>query len=455
MDIALLLPWFPVLLGVGVGGRLLGKTRGLGLGVLGALLWLAVIHLPTGPLPPLTTLRLLALAAGMAAVIAMGAWSGEMGQTRAAAEAAARQAASSHAPAVTPESTLRTAYETALGSLGRLLEQYHEWLEDHRHDRDPWPKFDEFIRAALYQTCRATHVKPFRLVENSDEIIPLRDAEVPAEGTGLSARRGIIGHVVTTGRAYVAQDPTQGELVHKLAAEAKDPVAWCFPIAQGARRIGVVAAGHLAWAPELHGPLLAATAGLIQQFWTMLQEVCGSRSAAQHDPISGVLTRDTFFQMAEGALRESYRQGEPVACAVIAVEGLRQLHDTARWELADELVKAVCALLRRKVRLDDVLGRFDGSRFILLLRRVDSELATLIIGQLMFRLRAVCEDNPRWQVPIQVRCGVVGSGLNEPDMRSLVLEALQQARQARTDDTTICSDLLPGGGAARPVGKSA
>jgi diguanylate cyclase (GGDEF)-like protein len=132
-----------------------------------------------------------------------------------------------------------------------------------------------------------------------------------------------------------------------------------------------------------------------------------------------------------------------VAVVVIALERLRQLNDSGRWEVADELVHEASAALRRKVRLDDRLGRFDGSRFILLLRRVDSELASLIVAQIVSRLTATCGDESRWAASIGVRCGLVGSGTENPDIRTLVSRALVQCHRARKEDTQIASDLSP------------
>ncbi len=93
------------------------------------------------------------------------------------------------------------------------------------------------------------------------------------------------------------------------------------------------------------------------------------------------------------------------------------------------------------MRLDDRSGRFDGSRFVLLLRRVDSELASLIVAQLMSRLETLCGDEARWGVKLSARCGVAGSGTEQPDLQTLVSRALIQGRRARLEDLSVCSDL--------------
>ncbi|MEK7756237.1 MAG: diguanylate cyclase, partial [Planctomycetota bacterium] len=269
----------------------------------------------------------------------------------------------------------------------------------------------------------------------------------------ISARQGILGHVVTTGRPYVIGDRSQGELIAELAQTIGPigpigPILWCFAINQGTQRLGAVTAGQLDIVPADNLALLRAVEQLVAQCWCLLAETVHSRTAGQDDPGSGLYNRSAFLQAAQQSLRESYAQGEPVAIAVIAVEGIRELNDAGRWEVADELVREVADSLRRKVRMDDRLGRFDGSRFIWLLRRVDAELASLIVKQVMSSaFGGLCgppQADNRWSAfggSIAVRCGVVGSGTENPDLRTLVSQALVQSRRARLEHVTIAGEL--------------
>ncbi|MBU0718958.1 MAG: diguanylate cyclase, partial [Planctomycetes bacterium] len=325
--------------------------------------------------------------------------------------------------------------------LSAALDQFDDWLEVHRLDSDPWPGFDEFIRTMLYRCCHATHARPYRLLSDGRELAPLRGPDYTGETRRIRATGGIIGQVIATGRAYVAGDPGHEDVPHEPADEGGEPIAWCFAVSDGTRRLGVVTVGHLDVAPWRIGPLLGTAARLAEQFWRTLRETCLSRSAAITDPVSGLRTREPFLRAAEQSLAESYTQEEPVAVAVVALEGLRLLDDSGRWEVADDIVREVGAILSQKIRMDDRLGRFDGSRFILLLRRVDSELASLITGQIMSRLVTVCGDQSRWGASIKLRCGMAGSGAERPDLRTLVARALQQGHRARQENARIASDL--------------
>ena len=435
MTLTLILPWFPILLGVGVGGRLLGRTRGLYLGILSAFFWVVLVQASAGPAIWREPWTVVMIVAGAVAIAAMGRWSGETPVDRLSPTASAQPPANVNMINRSDECL------SPLQQLTTALDQFDDWLEEHRDDNNPWPKFDELVRSVMYQCCQATHVKPYRLRNEGEELVPLNESDPLVDVEPLPARRGIVGHVVTTGRSYVASDMTKGELVEQLAEESQDTVAWCFAVRQGTSQLGAVVVGQLGIAPDPNRPLLCAMERLISQFWCMLCETIRSRRAVQDDPVSGVLIRPAFLHRADEALRESYREGEPVAVAVIALEGLRRLRDSGRWEVADQVVRETSNVVRRKVRMDDRLGRFDDFRFLLLLRRVDSGLASLIVAQLMSRLTGVCHDRERWRETVDVRCGVAGSGTERPDLRTLVSRALAQYRRARLENAPIASDL--------------
>ncbi len=430
MTLTLLLPWFPIVLAVGVGGRILGRTRGLAMGIVSALFWLLLVQASAGDGFSGQPWVVLSMIAGATAIVAMGRWSGEFAASEADSTVSKKTAT------VSPE-----AHVTESRHLIAAVDRFDDWLHEHREDSDPWPKFDEFVRALLYEFCQATHVRPYRLLSGGDDLVALHDSEPLGDDDRLSARRGIVGHVVTTGRPYLFGDASQGELVNRLGDESDEPIAWCFAIRQGPRRLGVVLVGQVGFAPDQQVIFRRSMERLVNQFWCTLAETMLSRSAAQVDPASGLATRFAFLRVAEESLRSSYKQGEPVAIVVMAIEGLRTLNDTGRWEVADEVVRAVSDVLRRKVRMDDQLGRFDDSRMVLLLRRVDSELASLIVAQMMSRVTAVCSDASRWGSSVCVRCGVTGSGTDEPTLRTLMSRALIQCSRARQAHASVASDF--------------
>ena len=439
VSLTLILPWFPIVLAVGVGSRLLDRARGIGFGLLGALFWVVLVLAATGPAVFTQAGLVLSLVSGSLAIIAVSAWSGER-----AADLRPRRPRGGKSPAQRSRDEAETSSRHALTA--EVLERFDDWLEVHRHAPDPWPEFGEFLCWVLHRLCGATHVRPYRALSEGDQLVPLRAIEPGDTPDILSARRGIAGHVATSGVSYVAGDPSHGALVDDLAEDSGADLAWCFAIKQGGRKIGIVKVGQLNSAARSDPPdraLLAVAESLTCQFWTMLGEVCRSRAAERRDPASGLLNRESFLAEADRVLAAAYAQQEPVIAAVITLEGMRTLADRGDWDLADALAENASRLLIERIRADDCLGRFDDSRFVLLLRRVDSALGSLIVDQLWSRLAELCGNESRWRAKTLVRCGVAGSGNEQPTLAELISRAIAECHEARRSVVPISCDLEP------------
>ncbi|MCP4591128.1 MAG: diguanylate cyclase [bacterium] len=362
----------------------------------------------------------------------------------------------------------------ALQSMVSAYQQFDSWLEVHRYSDDPWADFEEYVRSVLFQWVGGTRVRAYRVLSKGDELIPLREMELGPEVSGkamLSARRGVEGYVATTGRSFVAGDPTHGMLVERLSSAHSDSGAgsepgpggpvWCFAIVRASHKVGVVAVhdfaagsgggikGAAASTPHRFSPSqLRLVELVVGQFWNTLTEVCRSRTAVTTDPSSGGLTRKAFFEVGREVLADAHRKGEPVVVAVIGMEGLRRLDDMGHWETTDDLRSTVSRVLRERMRAEDRLGRFDDSRFVLLLRRVDTELGTLIVKELMGRMECVLAARQDCGQGAELRCGLAGSGvtgeedpLTRRSLEQLVTVALESCQEARQAAVALSSDL--------------
>lgn len=448
-----LLVWLPIVLSAGLGGRLLGHPRCIGLGLICALFWIVLAPASLGATFWMSAWNVAGAVTGAAAIVALASWSGSLPANHPTYSSTVSGAARAGSENLTTAQTAWTSsrercHPTGVEvdeipglSIAQAIEQYDAWLENHRNDPDPWPPFGEFIRNLISEATSAGQVRLFRVLSENDELVPVREAHPFVDDDWPSAREGIIGHVATTGRSYLQGDPTQGELVDRLAQQSSESPAWCFAVSEGSRRVGVVVVGRFDRFVGTERARLRPIERLVAHFWTTLLEVCRSRAATTRDATSGALIRDAFFAEAERVLADAYRAGEPCALAVIALEPLRHLNDTGRWDVADELVRLTSRTIADRMRSDDRLGRFDDSRFMFLLRRVDSTLASLIVEQLVARLMESAGDRKRWPVVPQLRCGLAGTGTGRPQFNALLNRALELCREARQSDTSLVSDL--------------
>lgn len=472
MSWTLFLPWFPLMVVVGMAGSLLSRGHAMVAGVGCVALWFVCCFAQLRGAPGADGIVVIAVIIAAAALVVTGLWAAELSEKQRRDRTDTVTARLRSDAMGTEEKTAIKTQEFGLLSedtpatilprydaFSRIMAKFDDWLESHRDDADPWPRFDEFLRGVLFDVCGASHVRPYRVLSEDEHLIPLGDAECAASRLAPPIRGGILGHVIASGQSYLAHDPAHGALVDQLAAESDERTEWCFPITAGSRRIGLVAARQVRL-QEAASPsgraFLRGVESLINLCWTSLVEVCRARSAELDDPVSKLLTREAFLRQAEAALQDSFRQGEPAALAVINLERLRELNDGGRWLQTDQLVREVSLQLRLKVRSDDLLGRFDDSRFLVFLRRVDSELATLIVRQLLGKLESLCGES-RWNASVRARCGVVGSGVSKPTLKQMIIDAVAACLDAGRRDVPLQSDVNTIGeaGSTQPIASRA
>jgi GGDEF domain-containing protein len=323
-----------------------------------------------------------------------------------------------------------------------VCQAFQVWLGQQEQHDELWAGFDQLARELITEHLGATRVRCYHVGPGCATLTPAAQHGPVAPASGPSARAGLLGHVATSGREYAADDPACGQLLEDLAAQHEERFAWVWPVRDGETTIGLVAVGPPR-DPALFAPERRATVGaLLSLFWQHVGCVERLRVVERTDRASGVLTRNDFFTLAEHGLKNSYQANEPVVLAVLALEGLRRLDDRGQWRLRDALIERLGRLIARRVRSDDLVGRFADDRFVVVLRRLDSSLGRLIVRKMLAEAHACIRGSATGlPVELQLRAGLAGSGFAQPGLESLLVSAFQAVEEARRQNVEILSDL--------------
>ncbi len=423
MSLSMLLLWFPIVLAVGVAGRLLGRGRGLAFGFLCSLFWVSLVFAIAGVGVSSDPWSVAAIVAGVATLTLVGGWShrGVHGDL-------AIRSVSEAAKLTSGESVERRF----LSSIEKALGRFDEWTDETLPSNDPWADFGEYLRSVLSDALGATHVHPYRVVGDGAELEPLHGAGLLGTKSRVTVGDDLIGRVLATDVSFVAGvDQCEDEIAGTSAP------AWCFAVTRGRERLGVISVGTLDVSPAAHPEAARAMERLVGEVWSVFVDKLEARSASVTDSASTLGTRDAFMRDANIAIRESYSLGEPVAIAVLAVQGLRSLTDAGRWEVADDVLHTIGGVMRQKVRLDDCVGRIDESRVVWFLRRVDMALAKLVVGQLVSHVDEAIRSCPAAAGSVRIDCGVSCSGPEDVALRALLVQALDATSRARVENRLV------------------
>lgn len=85
---------------------------------------------------------------------------------------------------------------------------------------------------------------------------------------------------------------------------------------------------------------------------------------AESDELTGLLTRGSFVQRLEQALRRAGRTGSRVAVLFLDLDGFKDINDGLGHAVGDELLRGVAERLARGLREADGIARFGGDEFV-------------------------------------------------------------------------------------------
>jgi diguanylate cyclase (GGDEF)-like protein len=91
------------------------------------------------------------------------------------------------------------------------------------------------------------------------------------------------------------------------------------------------------------------------------------KELARRDPLTDALNRRAFFDLTEHEINRSQRYDLPLTVAYIDLDNFKAVNDQLGHQVGDELLLSVVSTIRSNIRSTDVLARFGGDEFVILL----------------------------------------------------------------------------------------
>ncbi|NOZ84968.1 MAG: diguanylate cyclase [Deltaproteobacteria bacterium] len=103
-----------------------------------------------------------------------------------------------------------------------------------------------------------------------------------------------------------------------------------------------------------------------------LQErIRASRKASDRlssrDPLTGVLSHYQMTRRLDEEFKRAERYSDPLSCLLLGLDGFKKVNRELGEEAGDRLLKSVAELLKQDVREIDIVTRFGGDRFLIIL----------------------------------------------------------------------------------------
>lgn len=132
---------------------------------------------------------------------------------------------------------------------------------------------------------------------------------------------------------------------------------------------------------------------------------------AQTDALTGVLNRRSLVERLDAACLRAQARGLPIALLFIDLDHFKDINDTRGHLAGDACLKAIIPPIQAELRQSDVIGRYGGEEFVVILSSADASAAHPIAERIRERVADLRVEG--FGAPITVTCSI---GIATSDM---------------------------------------
>jgi diguanylate cyclase (GGDEF)-like protein/PAS domain S-box-containing protein len=150
-----------------------------------------------------------------------------------------------------------------------------------------------------------------------------------------------------------------------------------------------------------------------------------------HDYLTAIFNGRRFEEALAQETKSAARYGGGGAVVLIDLDHFKAVNDRFGHKAGDDLLKAVAATLRERIRETDVLGRLGGDEFGIILPHVNAEQAAVVVEGIVKALRRHTATMADLQIPITASVGVaLFDGLTNMELLAAADLAMYEAKEA-------------------------
>lgn len=155
---------------------------------------------------------------------------------------------------------------------------------------------------------------------------------------------------------------------------------------------------------------------------------------SNRDALTNVYNRRYIFERTDEIIEEYKKTGRGFSVSILDIDHFKSINDNYGHQVGDDVLKAFTQLISENLRLEDILGRYGGEEFIVILNNVDEKENNAIIQRILDVVREKTFNFDGHDIEFTFSAGVSASteiGKDEIIIDKLIELADQRMYQAK------------------------
>jgi diguanylate cyclase (GGDEF)-like protein len=160
---------------------------------------------------------------------------------------------------------------------------------------------------------------------------------------------------------------------------------------------------------------------------------------ASLDGLTRLFQRHFSSAAAEIEWKRANRRNRPLSVLMIDVDNFKMINDTRGHDYGDSVLRKVAATLRKICRIEDVISRYGGDEFMILLPETASDGAVLLAERIRKTFENTSDEKSEKfaTVSIGIASYPISPANNMEDLIKLADQALYRAKEAGRNRTVL------------------
>lgn len=155
---------------------------------------------------------------------------------------------------------------------------------------------------------------------------------------------------------------------------------------------------------------------------TAREQINELSKAAHTDKLTGTANRRYSDLILERSFHDLHHYAIPFGVIFIDIDNFKQVNDQFGHLVGDDAIKIVADTLINAVRTSDLVGRWGGDEFILVLNSINEEILDRIAQKIVMMISTAELKHEQQRIPITISAGL-GMAAQEDTLESLISRA--------------------------------